>query len=171
MDQAFLLTGVPGSGKTSLLKEVLAQVSASAGGFYTEEIRFGGARHGFKIVTLDGQSATLAHIDIQSPYRVSKYGVDLAALEQVAVPAITKAIGECDIVVIDEIGKMELFSRSFREAVLEAIASGKRVLGTIMLKPHPWADRIKQHPGVKVVPVTKMNRSQVMDQVLLWLKS
>ena len=171
MKQAFLLTGVPGSGKTSILKEVLAQVPASAGGFYTEEIRVGGMRHGFKIVTLDGQNATLAHIDIQSPYWVSKYGVDLAGLEEVAVPAIKKAIQECDVVVIDEIGKMELFSPSFREAALEAIESGKRVLGTIMLKPHPWADKIKQHPGVKVVPVTRMNRSQVVNQVLFWLKS
>jgi nucleoside-triphosphatase len=171
MKQALLLTGVPGSGKTSLLKEVLAQVPASAGGFYTEEIRINGVRHGFKIVTLDGQSATLAHVDTKSPYRVSKYGVDLAALEQVAVLAIRKAIQECDVVVIDEIGKMELFSPSFREAVLEAIASGKRVLGTIMLKPHPWADKIKQHPRVNVVPVTRTNRSQVVSQVLLWLKS
>ena len=169
MEQAFLLTGVPGSGKTSILKEVLAQVGKSAGGFYTEEIRVGGVRHGFKIVTLDGQGATLAHIDTQSSYRVSKYGVDLAALEGVAVPAIRKAIQECDIVVIDEIGKMELFSPSFREAVLKAIESGKRVLGTIMLKPHPWADQIKQHPGVKVVPVTRMNQRQVANQVLSWL--
>jgi nucleoside-triphosphatase THEP1 len=74
-------------------------------------------------------------------------------------------------VVIDEIGKMELFSPSFREAVLKAIESGKRVLGTIMLKPHPWADQIKQHPGVKVVPVTRMNQRQVADQMLSWLKS
>jgi nucleoside-triphosphatase len=169
MEQAFLLTGVPGSGKTSILKEVLAQAGKSAGGFYTEEIRVGGVRHGFKIVTLDGQGATLAHIDTQSPYRVSKYGVDLAALEGMAVPAIRKAIQECDVVVIDEIGKMELFSPSFREAVLKAIESGKRVLGTIMLKPHPWADQIKQHPGVKVVPVTRMNQRQVANQVLSWL--
>jgi nucleoside-triphosphatase len=171
MKQALLLTGVPGSGKTSVLKEVLAQVGKSAGGFYTEEIRVSGVRHGFKIITLDGQSATLAHIDTQSPYRVSKYGVDLAALEEVAVPAIRNAIQECDIVVIDEIGKMELFSPSFREAVLEAIESGKRVLGTIMLKPHPWADKIKQRPGVKVVAVTRMNQGQVANQVLSWLRS
>lgn len=171
MKQAFLLTGVPGSGKTSILKEVLAKVEKSAGGFYTEEIRIGGIRQGFEIVTLDGQSATLAHVDIQSPYRVSKYGVDIAGLEEVAVPAIKKAINENDIVVIDEIGKMELFSPSFKQAVLEAIDSGKKVLGTIMLKPHPWADKIKQHPKVKVISVTRMNRSQVVEQALLWLKS
>ncbi len=171
MKQAFLLTGAPGSGKTSILKEVLAQVEKSAGGFYTEEIRASGTRQGFDIVTLDGQRATLAHISIQSPYRVSKYGVDLAALEKVAVPAIKKAVQECDIVVIDEIGKMELFSPSFRESISEAIDSGKKVLGTIMLKPHPWADKIKQQATVKVVPVTKTNQSQVVEQALLWIRS
>ena len=171
MKQAFLLTGAPGSGKTSILKEVLAQVGKSAGGFYTEEIRTGGMRQGFDIVTLDGNRATLAHIDIKSPYRVSKYGVDLAALETVAVPAIKRAVQECDIVVIDEIGKMELFSSSFRESVLEAVDSGKKVLGTIMLKPHPWADKIKQQVEVEVVPVTRANRSQIVEQALLWARS
>ena len=171
MKRAFLLTGVPGSGKTSILKEVLAKVEKSAGGFYTEEIRVSGVRHGFKIITLDGQSATLAHIDIQSPYRVSKYGVNITGLEEVAVPAIKKAIRECDIVVIDEIGKMELFSPSFKAAVMEALESGKSILGTIMLSPHPWADMIKRHTGVEIVSVTRMNQREVADQVLRWLKS
>ena len=89
-----VLIGPNDTGKTSILKEVLAQVDKSAGGFYTEEIRASGTRQGFDIVTLDRQRATLAHIGIQSPYRVSKYGVDLAALEKVAVPAIKKAVQE-----------------------------------------------------------------------------
>jgi len=171
MKRALLLTGVPGSGKTSILKEVLAQVEKSAGGFYTEEIRVVGVRQGFRIVSLDGQSATLAHINIKSPYRVSKYGVDIKGLEEVAVPAIRRAINENDIVVIDEIGKMELFSPSFRQAVLEAVESGKKLLGTIMLKPDPWADKLKQHPAVKVVSVTRINRGQISNQVLPWLRS
>ncbi len=171
MKQVFLLTGAPGSGKTSVLKEVLAHVDKSAGGFYTEEIRTGGFRQGFDIVTLDGNRATMAHIDIESPYRVGKYGVDLASLEKVAVPAIKQAVAQCDIVVIDEIGKMELFSSSFRESVSQAIDSGKKVLGTIMLKPHPWADNIKQQTKVEVVPVTSANRGQVLEQALLWARS
>jgi nucleoside-triphosphatase len=171
MKQAFLLTGAPGTGKTSLLKEILTQAKASAGGFYTEEIRTGSVRQGFEIITLDGKSATLAHTNIQSPYRVSKYGVDISALEEVAVPAIRKATRDSDIVVIDEIGKMELFSTSFQEAVIEAIESEKRVLGTIMLKAHPWADNIKHHSKVKVTIVTKTNRNQIAQQILQWLKS
>jgi nucleoside-triphosphatase THEP1 len=120
---------------------------------------------------LDGQSAILAHVDIKSPYRVSKYGVDVEGLDRVGVAALRQAIGECDLVVIDEIGKMELFSPAFKEAVLAAIDSEKRVLGTIMLPSHPLADEIKRHPDVVTITVTRMNHRQVLEQVLDWLKS
>lgn len=171
MKKAYLLTGGPGVGKTTIIKQALARASVRAGGFFTEEIRTGGVRQGFRIVTLDGRSTILSHIDINSPYRVSKYGVDIEGLDSVGVAALWDAIRECELVVIDEIGKMELFSPFFREAVLEAVNSGKRVLGTIMLASHPWADEIKHHPSVATISVTKMNRPQVLDQVLRWLES
>ena len=170
MKQAYLLTGSPGVGKTTIIKEVLAKVKATTGGFYTEEIRSGGIRQGFRIVTLDGKSAILAHINIHSPYQVSKYGVDIDSLDQVGVSALREATHKCDIVIVDEIGKMELYSPSFKEAVTEALESGKKVLGTIMLKPHPWADRIKQHHLVKVISVTMVNYREVAEEVLSWLQ-
>lgn len=169
--QVYLLTGGPGSGKTTLIKEALSRAKLSAGGFYTAEIRTGGMRQGFKIVTLEGETATLAHVNISSPYKVSKYGVDLEGLEGVAVPAIRRAIEDKEIVVIDEIGKMELFSSPFREAVKEAIQSEKLVLGTIMLKSHPWADKLKNHPKVELLLVNRESREQISGQILQWLES
>ena len=141
-----------------------------AGGFYTEEIRSQGVRQGFRLVTLDGYSVTLAHIDIHSPYRVSKYGVDVDGLDRVGVSALNQAAQRCDLIVIDEIGKMELFSANFRETVLQIIDSGKKVLGTIMLNPNPWADTIKRHPQVKLVEVTRANHQQVLAELLRWLE-
>jgi len=146
-------------------------VKGKAGGFYTEEIRNQGARHGFRLVTLDGQSAILAHINIHSPYLVSKYGVDIDSLDRVGVSALRRAAQQCDLVVIDEIGKMELFSTNFREAVLQIIDSGKKVLGTIMLTPYPWADAIKQKPQVNLVTVTRDNHHQVLKELQHWLKA
>ena len=169
MRKACLLTGGPGVGKTTIIKQALDKSQATAGGFFTEEIRAGGVRQGFRIITLDGQSAILAHVDIKSPNRVSKYGVDVQGLDRVGVAAVNKAIRECDLVVIDEIGKMELFSPAFKQAVLEAIDSNKRVLGTIMLPSHPWADEIKRHPNVASITVTRMNHRQVLEHVLQWL--
>jgi nucleoside-triphosphatase THEP1 len=170
MKQVYLLTGKPGSGKTSLIKQAIAGMKGKAGGFYTEEIRSEGVRQGFRLVTLDGDTSILAHIDIRSPYRVSRYAVDIGSLERVGVPALHRAAQHCDLVVADEIGKMELFSTSFREAILQIIDSGKRLLGTIMLAPNPWADAIKLKPQVNLVEVTRASHPRVLAELLHWLK-
>ena len=170
MANVYLLTGSPGAGKTTVIREAIARSKVKAGGFYTEEIRSSGIRQGFRITTLDGQDAILAHIDIPSRHRVSKYGVDIGNLDKVGVSAIHRAIKEGDLIVIDEIGKMELFSPQFKEAVLQAIDSGKKVLGTIMLSPYPFADEIKRHHKVKVIQVSRANHDQVLKEVISWLK-
>jgi nucleoside-triphosphatase len=169
MKRALLLTGQPGTGKTALIKEALTRTRVKAAGFYTEEIRTGGIRQGFKIITLDGQEAILAHVGISSPYQISKYRVDTAALERVGVSALRRAVQEFDLIVIDEIGKMELISPQFRKAVTQTINSDKKVLGTIMFNPHPFANEIKHHPEVETLPVTRDNRIDVMGKVLNWL--
>ncbi|MCL4458288.1 MAG: NTPase [Chloroflexi bacterium] len=170
MKSAFLITGKPGVGKTSVIKRMVNALGWTAGGFYTEEIRVKGKREGFHIITLNGETAILASIHIHSPFRVSQYGVDMASLENVAVAALRRARRENEVIVIDEIGKMELFSPSFREAVLEALESGKPTLGTITLSPHPWADRIKQHPRVQLIHLTETNRQEVTEQLKHWLQ-
>jgi nucleoside-triphosphatase THEP1 len=171
MKLVFLLTGQPGTGKTSLIKQAIAELKGKAGGFYTEEIRSQGVRQGFRLVTLDGETATLAHVNFKSPYRVSKYGVDIDSLDKVGVSVIDHAIKKCDLVVIDEIGKMELFSAKFREAVQGIISSGKRLLGTIMLQSNPYADAIKRQPQVNLVTVTRANHQQVLKELRDWLNA
>jgi len=170
MANVYLLTSNPGTGKTTVIRQAIAKSKIKAGGFYTEEIRIGGSRQGFRIVTLDGHDAVLSHSDNASRYRVSKYGVDIQNLDSVGVTAINRAIEESDLIVIDEIGKMELFSPRFKEAVLKAIDSGKKVLGTIMLSPHPFADDIKRHPHVKLTELTRANHDEVLREIVDWLK-
>ena len=166
-----LLTGRPGTGKTSLLKQVIAQMTGRAGGFYTEEIRNRGVREGFNLVTLDGKEAILAHVNIDSPCRVSKYGVDVAALEKVGIPALRRAIKQFDLVIVDEIGKMELFSVNFQKIVTQMIDRGTRVLGTIMYNRNPWTDTIKDHHQVNLLTVTRDNRHQLLNVLTDWLRA
>ena len=164
-----LLTGKPGTGKTAIIREAVTKTKIKAGGFYTEEIRVGGVRQGFRIVTIGGQEAVLAHVNISSPYQVSRYKVDFDSLNRLGVSALRQALEGNDLIVVDEIGKMELLSPRFREVVLQAVESGKRVLGTIMLNSHPFADEVKRHPEVKTLMVTRANHSEVLKEVLEWL--
>ena len=170
MGQAYLLTGMPGTGKTSIIRQAISQSNCNAGGFYTQEIRSMGIREGFQIVTLDGKEGMLAHIAIESPFRVGKYGVDISVLDSIGIEAIHNAVKQCDLVVIDEIGKMELFSPRFITAVQEALGSSKRVLGTITLKPHPLADAIRQSRSIRVAELTRNNQKYVLAEILTWLK-
>ncbi len=166
--KALLLTGPPGSGKTTLIRKAVERLRAKAGGFYTTEIREEGQRVGFEIVTLEGERTVLAHVRFSSPHRVGRYGVDVEALDRAGVPALRKAI-RSGLIVVDEIGKMELCSQAFREAVLEALEQGEKLLGTIMLAPHPWADGIKRDWRVSVLWVARDNREAVLQQILDWL--
>jgi nucleoside-triphosphatase len=170
MGQAYLLTGMPGTGKTSIIRQALTQSNFNAGGFYTLEVRNVGVREGFQIVTLAGKEVMLAHIMIDSPFRVGKYGVDVSVLDTVAVDAIYSAIEKNDLIVIDEIGKMELFSSKFIQAVADALASPKKVLGTITLKPHPLADSIRQNRSIHVAELNRYNQRHVLAEILSWLK-
>ena len=169
MAKVYLLTGSPGSGKTTVIRDALARTRVQAAGFYTEEIRTGGVRQGFSLTTLNGTSTTLAHVSISTPHRVGKYGVDITNLDKLGVAALLEAIDESDVIVIDEIGKMELFSADFTETVLEIIGSGRKVLGTIMSDANPVADKIKQQPPVNLVEVTRANYQPVLGDLRSWL--
>jgi nucleoside-triphosphatase len=158
MGRAYLLTGRPGIGKTTCLRAALAALRLPAGGFVTEEIRRRGARVGFALRTLDGRRATLAHVDRRGPPRVGKYGVSVEALDEVGVPALRDALAAGRLVVVDEIGKMEMTSPAFREAVEAALGGPGVVLGTILAAADPWADRVKAAPGVRLIEVTRANR-------------
>ena len=168
--RAFLITGHPGCGKTTLARRLVEELGVSAGGFYTQELRARGRREGFGLRTLDGETATLASVHVADGPRVSRYGVNPAAMDEVAAPAIERAIAGAQLIVIDEIGKMELLSNRFRQAVLAALGCGKPVLATIMLADQPWADALKRRPEVSLLVLTEANRAQVAADVLSALR-
>ncbi len=167
-----LLTGPPGSGKSTVLSAALPRLRAAgwcAFGFWTPEIRRGRRREGFAVELLDGRRQLLASRDQPGPPRVGRYGVRVEAIERLAVPEIERGIaaaGEGRVVlVIDEIGKMELCSPAFRRAVLAAFDSGAHVLATIMAGSHPTADAIKSRADVELLTVTQDNREALPQRI------
>ena len=169
MKSIYLLTGQPGTGKTSLIKQVIAVTDIDVGGFYTEEIRIRNIRTGFRIVTLDGREAILSHVDFHKRFQVGKYGVDINALNEVGVTSILKAVEGSNLVIVDEIGRMELLSEDFRNAVQTIIESSKRTLGTIMRNTDPFTDNIKRQAQVNLVTLTRDNYDIILRDVKEWL--
>jgi nucleoside-triphosphatase len=171
MVKNLLITGMPGCGKTSLIKEILREFSIPAYGFFTEEIKEGEKRVGFKIVTLSGKIGILAKKGIYSNLRVSQYGVILKDLEEIGVKEIEKGLNGKNLIVIDEIGTMELFSERFKEVVSRALRSENKVLGTIKLKRDNFCDRAKAREDTKVIYLTSDNFNEVKEEIINWLKS
>ena len=166
-----LLTGAPGVGKTTLLRRLLAEVSLQRGGFLTAEIREGKERLGFTLETLDGQSGVLAHRRLPGPPQVGPYGVDLAVLDGLGAASLEAAVAAGHLTVVDEIGKMECASPRFVAALEAALAAPVPLLATVMLRPHPVADRVKAHPRARCLTVTRANREAAFAEALTLLRA
>lgn len=167
-----LITGLPRSGKTTLLKKILHSQSIKnrAGGFLTEEFRNSEERIGFYIRTIpEGKKGILAQKGMSSPFRVGRYGVDIQILEKLGCEAILQAINSKKIVAVDEIGKMELFSETFRALMIEALNSPNKVLATILQRPNAFADRVKKRHDVRLLHLGKENFGDLYKEILGWL--
>jgi nucleoside-triphosphatase len=151
-----LLEGRPGSGKTTVarrLVDLLRSRGVEIAGFTTEEIREGRRRGGFAVESVEGARAVLAHVDLPGPPRVGRYGVDLEAFERVALPALEDL---AEVVVIDELGKMELASARFRDAVASLLGREVAIVATVHVFRHPFTDRLKRQ--LEVIRVRRSNR-------------
>ncbi len=166
-----LVTGRPGVGKTSVLLRVANELrnrGYKVGGMIGREVREGGIRVGFEVIDFSsGQRGWLAHINQSSGPKVSKYRVNLTDLEAVGVSSIRDAIENMDIVIVDEIGPMELFSSAFRDAVAQALESNKPVLGTIHFELRdPFVDSIKMRKDAEVFEATLEKRETLHTLII-----
>jgi nucleoside-triphosphatase len=163
-----LIEGRPGSGKTTAaaqLAHLLRERKIEVQGFVTHEVRETGSRVGFTVKSLGGEEAMLAHVKLAGPPRVGKYGVDLDAFERVALPALQSPPAD-GVVVIDELGKMELASAAFRERVFELLDAPTTMVATVHAFRHPFTDRLKSRRGLELIKLTRANREALPTQLL-----
>jgi nucleoside-triphosphatase len=162
-----LITGVPGIGKTTIIVRLLeALKDFCAAGFYTKEIRRGGIRKGFELIDLNGRKSLLSHVSIKSPFRVSKYGVDLQAFDEF-LDAIAFFDSSTDLIIIDEIGKMECLSQKFNTLLEKILDSEKLLIATIALKGSGIIKRIKERPDIRLFEMTRDNRDSLARDISL----
>ena len=169
-----LITGWPGVGKTTLIKRVLGELRINPVGFYTEEIRERGSRTGFRIRSLTPglprMDGILAHVDLDGPYRVGRYGVNKKDMEEVGARALEEALTHHSLIVIDEIGNMEIISIRFQQAVIACLESPQPVLGVIKAGRGPFVDRIKSRPDVEIIELTRKRYDLVKSVVVKLVK-
>jgi nucleoside-triphosphatase len=131
----------------------------------TREVREGKRRSGFRIEDVAGEKGILADIGHRGGPRVGRYGVDLEAFERIALPALD-AVSEGSVLVIDELGKMELASPRFRDAVAALFEGDTPIVATVHAHRHPFTDDLKRRGDVRVERVTRSNRDALPGQVL-----
>ncbi|MBW2967620.1 AAA family ATPase [Candidatus Woesearchaeota archaeon] len=158
-----LLTGLPRSGKSTLLERLVSSVGRRRG-FITREVRKGGRRTGFELIGHDGQKCMLASVDFDTPYRVSSYCVDLEGFEAALDPYFSIRHGE--LLYLDEIGQMELFSDRFRELVRQYLDSPNMFFGTLSKVYHDrFTDEIRKRADVKVIELDPSGRERVYASI------
>ena len=161
-----LLTGQPGCGKTTAVMKIIENLDPKKiAGFYTQEIRRDNVRKGFSWKRLDGADGTLAHINIKSRFKVGKYGVDVESFDRNVVPVLDIEQTDAQLFVIDEIGKMECFSKKFTTAVRKLFKSDKSVLATVAKKGPGLISEIKNYPNIKLFNMATANRGKVVTEI------
>jgi nucleoside-triphosphatase len=151
----FIIIGRPGSGKSTCITLLLEKLRASGikvGGIRTPELRERGVRKGFAVEDiLTGRTDVFASTDFKEGPSISKYRVDVMRFESIAIPALRRALEECDVVIIDEIGKMELLSGKFLEIVRDIWESDTISVGTAPLVKIGEIERLKSSSEVVTI--------------------
>lgn len=159
------MTGNPGIGKTSILLKVVDYLKSkgfSVGGMISREVRLQNTRVGFEILDISSsRRGWLAHVNQKSGPQVGRYRVNMNDLETIGVSAIMQAVRSSDVIAIDEVGPMELFSEKFKDAVNRAVESGKLVIGIVHRNARDkLINGLKRREETKLFDVTLSNRER-----------
>ena len=159
-----LLTGRPGVGKTTVIRRRAdLRAGRAIAGFYTGEIREAGQRRGFLATTFAGGSCVLAHVSLKSRQRVGRYGVDVVAVEQLVLPELARP---CDLMLVDEIGKMECYSARFVDAMRRLLDGPTPLIATVGVSGMGFIAEVKRRPDVTIGEVTRENRDELPQRVV-----
>jgi nucleoside-triphosphatase len=159
------ITGKPRIGKSTVIKEVIGRLKAEGitmGGMLTSDMHERGRRVGFSIEDINsGVKGVLAHMH-QRGTKVGKYGVNLIDLDSIGTNSIKAAVSSSDmaVIIVDEIGPMELKSKRFINAIEEVIQSDKHLIVSVHQRSeHELVRRIKR--DFEIFVVTEENRDEI----------
>ena len=174
-----LLTGEPKSGKSYLLSKLIKSLSKNnktkMKGFISSELQFKGIRVGIKIKNINKESENLMAIKIfknkkyneKNRNHIGSYQVDVNALEQISLPVFNDLKG-CNLLIIDEIGKMELLSKKFKKKIIELFANEQKflILAIVPISNDiSLVEKLKQKKDTEVFQLSKTNRKYIYSKI------
>lgn len=170
MGRVWVVTGAPGTGKTTVLAQVIRAVQAAGhvvGGMLSSEVRERGDRTGFRLLDVaSGRSGVLASTTLPAGPRIGRYRVNLRDLAEIGASALRTAAEGASLVVCDEVGPMELYSPEFRRAVDFVLASPTPMLSVVHARARdPLVERVRSAAGSAVIEVTVGNRETLAAQL------
>ncbi|MFW9972046.1 MAG: nucleoside-triphosphatase [Candidatus Odinarchaeota archaeon] len=173
MDKKILITGPPRCGKSTLISKLIEYYTIKKNykiyGFLTPEVRESGNRIGFDIVDIfSNYVSQLARVgDFKTKYRVGKYNVFIKIFNEYLENVLDLDDEHIDLIIIDEIGKMELLSMKFQNFIKKIFSSNITVLATIGLKlNHPLKDYLLNLPFIKTLNLSKQNFQSIYEKVI-----
>ncbi len=170
MPNNLLITGSPGSGKTTVLEKVISKIkkkNLKTGGIYCPEIRSEGRRKGFEIVDImTNQSKILAHVNQEQGPKISKYRVNVGNVDDMSESAISRALETADVLMIDEIAPMEIFREEFKRQVRKVLDSEKPLIAVIHKRSKSgFIGEVKSREDTEIFEVNEESREYLPEKL------
>lgn len=156
------LTGPKQIGKSTALARLLAGRDAALGGFRTRRIRVAG---GADIYMLPPDRDDFRQENILFRRRAGQLLLDPADFDRLGCAMLEKS-GECDLLLMDELGPTEVQALGFQRAVLAALDGDIPVYGVLQQADSPFLEKIAARDDVRVVTVTEENRDALPGRLL-----
>jgi nucleoside-triphosphatase len=167
--RVWVVTGPPGVGKSTLVSKVVFRLKSAGvivGGCTTSEKKVRGVRVGYFVNDLtDGTTGELASVESKIGPRVGKYRVNLVDLSRVGAAGLSKAAESSELIVIDEVGPLELVSPEFRRAVVACIVSGKPVLAVVHERLDDDVLNEVRAKAMETFALTTENRDELAEEL------
>ena len=165
-----LITGLPGVGKTELLKKLcIIFKEFNPAGFFTSVILENGERAGLEIENLNGDAMILAHINMKSKYSAGKYKIDIKGFEDFLQQLMVKE-KKTGLYFIDEIGKAECESKKFSKLIVDLLNSDKPLVATIPDKGTGLISEIRKRDDVRLFELTPHNQEQKLKELTMVIR-
>ncbi|MCL4350075.1 MAG: NTPase [Candidatus Thermoplasmatota archaeon] len=165
------ITGPVGSIKADALGKIIDMLKnqgKNIQGVLVTEIMEQGKLRGYSILDIyTKRKIVFADTSISSRVKIDKIGVDTRLLEELLIPSLQRAVESADVIVIDEVGKLENTTKSIQKVINDALNSTRPILVTIHKKSrNPVLQEIRALEGVRIFDITPINRSLLPYRVM-----